>query len=409
MKPDRNFSHMTLGVIWEDYHSRCGNTYYCTNTLWKFFDALAVYWKRVILSTPVISVSTSEAEKLQGLEVTAPKVIYHERPGYRSKAEFLKRLPMLLTPTLAHISTVIRAADVVLIRLPSPLGIFAYLLSKLYGRQVFLYIAGDLLERNTGKRGAQSPAYYGRALLAHAYDGLDKWLVKRAPSLITGAELFERYGQLGKSTMFHVSLMSEKQIWLRQDTCTGDQIRLFFVGRLQPVKGITFLLEAVKLLSDPRVILDIAGDGELKDMLEAEVKESGMKGKIALLGAVRYGEELFDLYRQADIFVFPSLSEGVPKVLMEAMAFGVPIVASKVGGIPSIIKHRENGLLVEPGDAQGIAQAIEELISDDCLRRRMIQNNYRKIRNYTIESQIRRFMDFLSENCKRGSRSFAGD
>jgi len=103
-------------------------------------------------------------------------------------------------------------------------------------------------------------------------------------------------------------------------------------------------------------------------------------------GYVPYGNEIKKIYREADIFVLPSLTEGIPKVIYEALAFGVPIVSTDVGGIPDIIKHNHNGILIKPGSKDEIIAAVESLLERPDFEKRLIENGLNAAVNFTIES-----------------------
>jgi glycosyltransferase involved in cell wall biosynthesis len=128
---------------------------------------------------------------------------------------------------------------------------------------------------------------------------------------------------------------------------------VLFVGRLSPEKGIVELLEATRGMR-----LTVAGDGPLR----AEVPGA--------LGFVPH-EELGALYDRAAVVVLPSYSEGLPLAVIEAMAHGKPVVATRVGGIPDLVEDGVTGLLVEPRDAGGLRAALERLLADPALRVRM--------------------------------------
>jgi glycosyltransferase involved in cell wall biosynthesis len=97
-----------------------------------------------------------------------------------------------------------------------------------------------------------------------------------------------------------------------------------------------------------------------------------------------------------DIFVLPSLNEGMGRVLVEAMATGLPIVASRVGGIPDLVKHGENGLLVPPADEGALERAISDLLSDEARRKRMGETGKRICRPYSIEAMVEKIDDLYS-------------
>jgi glycosyltransferase involved in cell wall biosynthesis len=146
-----------------------------------------------------------------------------------------------------------------------------------------------------------------------------------------------------------------------------------------------------------KIHLDIVGSGSEEDHLQALVRSLGVNEEVSFHGYVAFGETLFSYYRAADVFVLPSLpGEGVPKVLMEAMALGVPIIATQVGGIAGIIHHKENGLLVKPGSATSLAEALTELMNNsklmDDVRKRAIADSA----VYTMEVQQEKMLEVLA-------------
>ena len=144
-------------------------------------------------------------------------------------------------------------------------------------------------------------------------------------------------------------------------------------------KGITYLLQAMPqvIKSFPDIILVIAGDGELKSSLQNEAKELGVTDNVLLLGARLDIPELLKLF---DIYVLPSLWEGMPMVLLEAMAAGCPVVATDVGGVSKVITDGENGLLAAPEDPQQLVDGVIKLLSNSDLRQLFIENGLRKFK-----------------------------
>jgi colanic acid/amylovoran biosynthesis glycosyltransferase len=143
--------------------------------------------------------------------------------------------------------------------------------------------------------------------------------------------------------------------------------RLLFVGRLAPAKGVSFLLETIAKIDE--AILDIAGDGPDRKFLETKAAALGIGGRVRFLG-YQSQAEVRDLLRRADVFVMASFAEGLPVVLMEAMAAGVPVVATRIAGIPELVDDGQNGFLVAPSDPSGAATAIRRLLEDAELRNR---------------------------------------
>jgi glycosyltransferase involved in cell wall biosynthesis len=122
--------------------------------------------------------------------------------------------------------------------------------------------------------------------------------------------------------------------------------------------------------------------------LESQIQARGLQGHVVLEGPLNQ-DRVLDLYRQTDIFALASFAEGVPVVLMEAMAMEIPCVATWVNGIPELIRDGIDGLLVAPSDVEGLANAIEKLIDDPELRRRLGQaGRLRVISDYNIQRNV---------------------
>jgi len=148
----------------------------------------------------------------------------------------------------------------------------------------------------------------------------------------------------------------------RNRRAPGSVLRLLFVGRLSPQKNLPRLLEAVRLV-EADVRLDIVGDGPERTIVEEMVGRLGLRN-VLLLGA-RRGPELAQCYREADALVLTSDQEGMPLVILEAMAAGLPVVATDVPGVAATLG--EAGLLVAP-TPRAVAQGIDRLAADACLR-----------------------------------------
>ncbi len=166
--------------------------------------------------------------------------------------------------------------------------------------------------------------------------------------------------------------VNPEEYTLRQHTGRGT--RLVFTGRLSEMKGLPIVFEAIaRLRRDwPDLVLSLAGDGPDRDLLASRIQALGIQDHVRMLG-YRSSEQIRDLLRESDVFVLPSFAEGVPVVLMEAMAGGVPVVATRIAGIPELVEDDVSGLLVPPGDPDCLAAAIERLVADAALRDRLGQ------------------------------------
>lgn len=149
-------------------------------------------------------------------------------------------------------------------------------------------------------------------------------------------------------------------------------LRILDVGRLIPQKGPSILIDAVELLERRGIAVQvrIVGAGPLEDWVRAEVERRGLVGSIELTGPMGQ-DRLPDLYRWADVFVLPSLQEGLPVVLMEALSTQLPVVTTRLAGIGELVLDGKTGRLVAPGRADLLADAIADLALDPELRARM--------------------------------------
>jgi glycosyltransferase involved in cell wall biosynthesis len=147
-------------------------------------------------------------------------------------------------------------------------------------------------------------------------------------------------------------------------------------SRLVAKNGIEYLVESFKYLPEPqeeKIVLVIIGSGLLEKELKTKVKNLGLEEKVLFLGNIS-NEEVPKYLAISDIFVRPSISEGLGNAFLEAMAIGIPIIGTPVGGIPDFLKDGETGLFCEVSNSRSIAEKINILITDENLRQKLIQN-----------------------------------
>ncbi len=153
------------------------------------------------------------------------------------------------------------------------------------------------------------------------------------------------------------------------DGASNETLNILFCGRLLALKGLNNLMEAFSIVykANPATHLTLVGGGDIGQWLQT-AKDCGVpETAITFIGQKSY-EEMPGILAKADIFVLPSITESMPLSLLESMACGRACIASRVGGIPEIINHGENGYLVKPGDSKGLADCMNGLIGDPALR-----------------------------------------
>jgi len=174
------------------------------------------------------------------------------------------------------------------------------------------------------------------------------------------------------------------------------KIVLFF-GRLNITKGPDKFVEIAKLILKKRkdIIFIIRGPDE--GMKEKIKKMIGNERRILMLSETRNRKEIIEMYQAADVYVLPSYREGLPLTLFEAMASGLPIVASPVNGVPFEMKEPENGFLVKYGDNKKFAEKIQQIIDDKKLAKKISYNNLKKAKNYDWDIIVKRIMRIYEE------------
>ena len=142
-------------------------------------------------------------------------------------------------------------------------------------------------------------------------------------------------------------------------------LRLIYMGRLARIKGLFELLQAVRIVTELGIDarLTIAGDGEDAAALQHYARSLGIASRVTFCGPV-FGPDKMNLLSGADLAVLASYQEGLPYAVLEAMAAGIPVLATRVGAIPDVVTDGIDGLLVSPGDIVAIAEAIAELSRD---------------------------------------------
>jgi glycosyltransferase involved in cell wall biosynthesis len=180
-----------------------------------------------------------------------------------------------------------------------------------------------------------------------------------------------------------VSLRARRELGI----CAGDRV-ITLVGSLYPVKGHRYLLEAAPqiLKTCPSTVFLVAGRGDCEAALRQQAQSLGVEARVRFLGLRHDIPTLLEL---GDVFVQPSLSEGLSIAILEAMAAARPVVTTRVGGNPELVVDGETGLLVEPADAAGLASAVARVLADPAEGRRLGANGLARVRSrFSTETMV---------------------
>lgn len=195
----------------------------------------------------------------------------------------------------------------------------------------------------------------------------------------------------------------ENQALKRQLGFNADDMLVGVVARLHPQKGHRYFIDAARLIANEfanaRFVL--IGDGDLREDLEKQVADAGLTKVFSFLG---FRNDVRDLLSTLDVFVLPSLYEGLPNVILEAMATSLPVVATAVDGSVELVDNGKTGFLVEPKQPQALSEAISELLRNESLRKSCGVAGRKKVeQEFSLSQQVRNFQDLYESYARNGS------
>ena len=249
-------------------------------------------------------------------------------------------------------------------------SLIAVLMKGLLNKKVIIKVAGG------GERG---DIY---AIKARKLGWLYLRLLKRADRIIAVSR--EITSQL-RENGFHPSIIQE--IPNGVDTCQftpgesplpSSERLILYVGRLDPLKGLDDLIRAFRKVHEryPEARLVLVGEGEVESNLMHLARELKISDQVSFEGLQ---EDVKSYLGKSEIFAFPSLTEGLSNVLLEAMACGLPVVATRIGGNMELVEHGVNGILINPGDPEGLSEAIITLLADPEQSRQMGREGRKRV------------------------------
>jgi glycosyltransferase involved in cell wall biosynthesis len=389
---------MKLGIVYHMpfWRAADGTLRELEGSFARYVDSLAPYFDEISLCVPTLDAPSSEGTAIRSSNVTLVSM-----PSFEGPAQFYPKLPL----TLPKLAAWVRGLDVLHCRVPTPAAPFAFSFARMMGKPAFILVVGDL-----------------RALLpTMPYKGLKKiiwrgyteyeewgmqWMADHSLAFANGRALTEKHSRPNRRVVqTTTTTISATDIATRTDTCPGRPVRILTVSRIDPRKGLRVLPAAMEQLAARGIdaTIDIVGpsigrpgDEETRAIAEDAVARH-VESRVNVVGPVPL-DELLPRYRTYDVFVLPTLpGEGIPRVLLESMSSGMPVVTTRVSGIPSLITHEMNGLLMEDNSGRSVADAVGRIVTDAQLRQRLIANGYETARGRTLEAQAAKMMTVVSE------------
>lgn len=300
------------------------------------------------------------------------------------------------------------SVDVINCRNTAPFGSMLYWLARRRGIPFFYHFTSDPWEilnvgpKYAGLKGIAARALYRLAFVVQAH------IMRQTFSFVNGAALQLRLRNVTlrmepiiSSTLTCDDFVVERSVDLHRP------VRLLYVGYLKHMKGLEYLVEAMVLIRSEGVEaeLSLVGEGPSAGELRERVHRYGLESAVRFHGFVADAGALHRHFDAADVFVFPSLSEGSPRVVLEALARGLPVISTPVGSVPEMLKDGESALFVPCRDARALAEAVIRLIRDDGLRQCLSTNGLRIAREHTVEGFVGRLAEKAGElACTRRRR-----
>lgn len=285
--------------------------------------------------------------------------------------KWLLQLPNILVKQLR----MLKKADYILIKMFTLNSLIAAILCRLYHINYVSYLIGDPAAVY-GRNGKVSPI---RKLKSTILRRLTEFIIEGSGCLLYMSNVTRsNYRVPGKIPQLkYIESSFSKSHWIERDVSNKSIIRLLFVGRLIPIKGLESIFRVLKRLSQhskQRIILDVVGTGAIEGKLKAECRALGIIDVVRFHGFVLHGPQLDKFYHDADILINNSLTEAFGLVLIEAAKLSLPVAASRVGGIPEVVNEGISGLL-HSSEAE-LYENIVRLISDKGLYSKINRGAY---------------------------------
>ena len=378
---------MRLAVYTDYAYHRVGHEVFAERAFALFVARLAAGFDRLVL------VGREAPAPVRARYSIGAEVELVPLPYYRSLSEPWS----VLRSSIQSVTRFWRAlggVDAVWLLGPHPLAIAFAVVAALRRKRVVLGVRQDT-------RAYVSSRHPGRRLLGLAAAVLDaawRGLAHAFPVVAVGPEIAAHYAGARSLLEITVSLVDEQDLVPPEaalERSYGGELRVISVGRLEAEKNPLLLADVLARLlrSSDRWRLIVCGEGAMQAALADRLRELGIAERAELLGYVPFGPRLLDLYRDSHALLHVSWTEGLPQVLVEAFAAGLPVVATDVGGVAKAVGEAVR--LVPAGDAGAAAAELEAIAADPGMREKLVRAGYDHAAARTVTTELKRLGEFL--------------
>lgn len=365
-----------------------GGFLHLTNEFARHVDSLVLCVPTTV-SSPQAGVPAQEA----CVQEYAPNVTLHALPPFTTRAQMVRHLPVVIRA----IRRAIRSCDVTYAMCPGDPGLIALAIARLLAKPYFISIDTDRAQKAL----ARPDSWLSRNLAFRFYHHLVhpylRLMARDRPTFVTG-DMF-----LGTNPSWHqwvkTTHTSATMPPISVPTAIEDTFVVAFAGRLSHEKSVETLIEAVGAVRSSGIgaSLVIIGDGPLRRTLQEHARHV-IPGAHRFLGEVDNRSIIATRFFGANVLVLPSIEERQGKVLLEAMATSVPVIASRTGGIPTVVQEGVNGLLFAVRDVSALATALRAVYTDLELRRQLITNGHAFATEHSLDVGVARIVSILEHS-----------
>jgi len=369
--------------------------YYVKGTFGRHVDAFAKRFRQVFLLTCVTSQQYPVDDyclRSKNIQILGTTNFWHPNRIVR----FVRRIFSMIIAA-KEVFCIVPKIDLIHLRLPSPIAFICLIITKIVNKPVFIFLAGDREKLLLLKGKILWP-------LAKLYHLSLKLLTKGKLCFAVGKDLAVKLGGPSDRIIPVVDVALEAKHFIRENDALKNlrnnlPVKILYVGAVNQNKGVDILLSAVKLLKSKgyQVRLRIVGRIEGKKNWFLKMVDSlSLNNYVDLVGYLSWEKVIYE-YNKNDIFVLPSRCEGIPNVILEAMARGIPVIATDVGDISSLVIHLINGILVKSTSPISLAKALEYLINHYDVRKKLIKNGLKTVKRYTLSKLIELMLNKVEE------------
>lgn len=362
-----------------------GFNYYLPYTHWVYLNEIVNYYDEVSLLSPVICISNASKQGLVSLK-NFHNVSVIPLPSSTNYINTIKYFFSYL-----KVYRKLDNFDTVYARYPVPFGWLQKRFFKSSKR--IIHFVGDPIDAAKANPNFSKIKKFLLITFFKPEHTMYLWACKGATVYTNGYHLSERLKKQGISAIPLISSTLNKDDFFYEKEKVIDFLapKLLYIGYLRKAKGVETVLKSFNLVKEkyPKASLTIVGSGEFEGELSKMVSDFQLKD-VAFLGHVDNRMKLNEIIRAHDIFCFASLSEGSPRVILEAMANGINVVSTPVGSLPHIFKDNEDILFAGFNNENLFVAKISELINNNQLAQSLRLKAFKKIQNFTIESFLKK-------------------